>query len=123
MLGETLPKLGQVMSGLASAAPRITDANPSIRAERLSPPTRSGRMSPVARTRDVHRIALEMLTPKRAAAWRRDSPASTTANTRLRRSTDSGFVMPAGLLTSRHLESDSRSRVNPTATLQAGKTL
>ena len=90
-------------SGLASTAPRISGANASIRADRLSPPTRSGRMSPVFRTRDVQRIALEMLTPKRAAACRRDRPPSTAATTRLRRSTDKAVVMAASLLTSSHL--------------------
>ena len=69
----------RVMSGLAFTASRITGANPSFPTERLSPPTRSGRISPVVRTRDVQRIALEMLTPTRAAAWRRDSPPSTAA--------------------------------------------
>jgi hypothetical protein len=52
------------------------------------------------------RIALEALTPNRAAATRQDAPAATAATTRSRRSTDSALDMPVGLLADRQLESD-----------------
>ncbi len=59
------------------------------------------RTSPRSRHARTQRIALETLTPKPAAACRRDVPASTAATTRTRRSSERLFPMHAGLL-SRH---------------------
>ena len=112
MPGEKLPQLGQGDVRLGVHSPQDHWREPLDPRRALVAPDPQRPISPVARTRDVQRIALEMLTPNRAAAWRRESPASTAATARLRRSTDSGF-MPTGLLTSSHLESDSRPRVNP----------
>jgi hypothetical protein len=52
---------------------------------------------PASRDRARQRIALEALTPKRAAAARQDAPAAIAATTRSRRSTDSAFDMPIAL--------------------------
>ncbi|ATR19283.1 hypothetical protein CTJ15_02670 (plasmid) [Roseomonas sp. FDAARGOS_362] len=46
----------------------------------------------------AQRIALDALTPKRAAAARQDAPAAIAATTRSRRSTDSAFDMPLASL-------------------------
>jgi hypothetical protein len=43
-------------------------------------------------------MALDTLTPKRAAAARRDAPSSTARITRMRKSSDSETPMHAGLL-------------------------
>lgn len=61
---------------------------------------------PVSRSIAHQRIALEMLTPNRAAADRRDDPAATAATTRSLRSTDSALDMPVGLPADRQFESD-----------------
>jgi hypothetical protein len=50
-------------------------------------------------------MALDALTPNRAAAARHEAPAATARTTRSRRSTDSAFDMPASLPTGRQLES------------------
>jgi hypothetical protein len=86
-----------VMSGFLSNAPRMTAACASTRAERRSPPWGLGLASPASLDRPCQRIALEALTPNRAAAWRHDAPPSTAAITRLRRSTDNALVMHVGL--------------------------
>ena len=53
------------------------------------------------------RMALDALTPKRAAADRQVAPSNTTRTTRSRRSADSALDIPAGLPTDRQLESHS----------------
>ena len=68
----------------------------SVRCESRSPPCRFGQASPPARRSAWQRIALDALTPNRAAAWRHDSPASTVARTRERRSKDSDLGMRLG---------------------------
>lgn len=87
-----------VMSGFRSFRPRISAACASIRLDSRSPPNGPGAMVPLSRSRAHQRIALGMLTPNRAAAHRRDDPAATAATTRSRKSTDSAFDMPIGLL-------------------------
>jgi hypothetical protein len=52
----------------------------------------------VVRHARTQRIALETATPNRSAAARRDIPASTAMINRIRRSSDNGFAMHAGLL-------------------------
>jgi hypothetical protein len=52
-------------------------------------------------------MALDALTPNRAAAARHEAPAATARTTRSRRSTDSALDIPAGLPTGRQLESHS----------------
>ena len=84
-----------VMSGVLAQASRISAAYASIRPERRSPPCRLGAASPSLRKRACQRIALEALTPNRAAAWRHDAPSSIAAITRLRRSIDSALAMHA----------------------------
>ena len=66
-----------------------------MRVERRSPPSGPGATEPASRAIAAQRIALEALTPKRAAAARRDAPAATAATTLSRRSTDSALDMPA----------------------------
>jgi hypothetical protein len=78
--------------------PRISGACASILAERKSPPRGFGATPPELRASSTQRTALDILTPKRAAAARRDSPSETAATTRSRKSTDNAFAMHAGLL-------------------------
>jgi hypothetical protein len=56
-----------------------------------------GATAPVSRASARQRIALDALTPKRAAARRHDIPPSTAAITRSRKSADGAFAMPVGL--------------------------
>jgi hypothetical protein len=112
-----------VMSGVASISLRIIGAQASIRADRRSPPCCRGRASPCRRRRAFQRIALDTLTPKRAAAARHDIPPSTAANTRVLRSIDSAFAMPAGLHSGRQFESDHRRVGESSANLSARKPL
>src|SRR5580704_3339840 len=87
-----------VMSGFSSTQPRIREASTSIRADRRSPPCGFDLASPVSRSKAHQRIALEALTPNRAAASRRDMPSLTAAITRSRRSIERALAMHAGLL-------------------------
>jgi hypothetical protein len=87
-----------VMSGVRSSRPRISGACASIRPKRRSPPSGPGATEPAEHFKDAQRMALEIPTPKRAAAARHDDPASIAATTRSRRSTDSAFDMPVGSL-------------------------
>ncbi len=70
---------------------------------RLDPPRtpipaqRLGATEPVVRSSAHQRIALDALTPNRAAAARHDDPAATASTTLSRRSTDSALDMPVGL--------------------------
>jgi hypothetical protein len=91
-----------VMSDFRSTTRRMSAACASMRAERRSPPSGPGATEPASRTSAAQRIALDALTPKRAAAARHDAPAATAATTRSRRSTDSAFDMPTSLLASGH---------------------
>ncbi len=75
---------------------------PLIRPDRRSPPNGPGATVPICRAKVHERIALDTLTPKRAAAARRDEPAATAATTRSRRSTDSARDMLTSLLASKH---------------------
>jgi hypothetical protein len=68
-------KSASVMSDFLSRAPRITMAWASIRAERRSPPCCLGLASPTSFESACQRIALDALTPNRAAAWRHDAGA------------------------------------------------
>jgi len=92
----------------------------SIRADRRSPPIGLARASPLSRHARSHRIALEALTPNRAAAACRDAPASTAPITRLRKSLDRYMTMQAGLRSSPHLESRIRDPGNPPRIDQIG---
>jgi len=56
-----------------------------------------GATEPVSRSSAHQRIALDALTPKRAAAVRHDYPAATAATTLSRRSAGSALDMPVGL--------------------------
>src|SRR4051794_29294290 len=85
------------MSGVSSMSARISAACASMRPERRSPPSALGRASPCVRSKARQRIALDALTPNRSAAWRQDNPVPIAASTRVRRSSDSAFDMPAGL--------------------------
>jgi hypothetical protein len=49
------------------------------------------------RSRAHQRMALDALTPKRAAADRQDAPSNTARTTRSQRSTNSALDIPAGL--------------------------
>src|SRR3954468_12687039 len=88
---------GRVMSGTSAKAAWIRSAWASVRCESRSPPCGLGRASPPARRIPCQRIALDALTPNRAAAWRHDKPASIAARTRERRSKDSALGIQAGL--------------------------
>jgi hypothetical protein len=59
---------GRVMSGASASAAWISSAWASVRRESRSPPCGLGRASPPARRIPCQRIALEALTPNRAAA-------------------------------------------------------
>jgi hypothetical protein len=59
---------GRVMSGTSASAAWIRSAWASVRCESRSPPCGFGRASPPARRIPCQRIALEALTPNRAAA-------------------------------------------------------
>jgi transposase InsO family protein len=83
-----------VMSDFCARRPRISAAWASMCEERRSPPSGPGATDPASRDRARQRIALETLTPKRAAAARQDAPAAIAATTRSCRSTDSAFDMP-----------------------------
>jgi hypothetical protein len=72
-----------------------------------------GAASPVVLESPCHRIALDALTPKRAAAWRHDAPSAMAPITRLRRSIDSDLLMLASLLAGTLLESDPKPLGNP----------
>jgi hypothetical protein len=95
MPGKLVPQVASVMSDFLSKAPRIAAACASILPERRSPPCRLGIASPATLDSACQRIALEALTPNRAAACRHDEPSSTAAITRLRRSTDNALAMHA----------------------------
>src|SRR5215203_2993835 len=84
---------GRVMSGTSAKAAWIRSAWASVRCESRSPPCGLGRASPPARRIPRQRMALEALTPNRAAAWRHDRPSSMAARTRERRSKDSALGM------------------------------
>ena len=99
-------------SGVSARRPRISGAWASTRRDRRSPPSGPGRMSP-CRSSARHRLTLAALTPKRAAASRCVAPSETAATTRVRRSTESAFDMPAGLPSGRQLESEPKSKGNP----------
>src|SRR3712207_7966564 len=58
----------RVMSDVRATRPRISEACASIRSERRSPPSALGATEPVSRSRAHQRIALDALTPNRAAA-------------------------------------------------------
>jgi len=73
---------GKVMSGTSASAARIRSAWASVRRESRSPPCGLGRASPPARRIPCQRMALDALTPNRAAAWRQDKPASMADRTR-----------------------------------------
>src|SRR3954467_957388 len=88
---------GRVMSGASSSTAWMRSAWASVRCESRSPPCGLGRASPPDRRIPCQRIALEALTPNRAAAWRHDRPASMAARTRERRSKDSAWGIQAGL--------------------------
>src|SRR5215210_7165018 len=88
---------GRVMSGTSASAAWIRSAWASVRCESRSPPCGLGRASPPARRIPCQRMALEALTPNRAAAWRHDRPASMAARTRERRSKESALGIQAGL--------------------------
>ena len=68
-----------------------------MRAERRSPPSGPGANDPLCRAMPLQRIALEALTPNRAAAARQDAPAATAATTLSRKSTDSALDKGAGV--------------------------
>src|SRR4051812_39400123 len=104
---------GRVISGTSAKAAWIRSACASVRRESRSPPCGLGRASPPARRRACQRIALDALTPNRAAAWRHDRPSSMAARTRERRSKDSALGMEAGLLASLCPESDQPLFVKP----------
>ncbi len=93
-----------VMSTCASIAPRMTSPCASMRCERRSPPLGFAAVAPVSRHARSQRTAVATATPKRAAAALRDSPPSTAAITRTRRSSDKVFAMQAGPLASSHGE-------------------
>jgi len=59
---------GRVMSGTAASAAWIRSAWASVRCESRSPPCGLGRASPPARRIPCQRMALDALTPNRAAA-------------------------------------------------------
>src|SRR5215207_972804 len=84
---------GRVMSGTSASAAWISSAWASVRCERRSPPCGLGRASPPARRIPCQRMALDALTPNRAAACRHDRPSSMAARTRERRSKDSALGM------------------------------
>ena len=86
-----------VTSGAAATSARMKSACASMRFDLRSPPCLAGARLPEASRRRHQRITLAALTPKRAAACRRDKPPSTTATARSRRSTDNGWAMHAGL--------------------------
>src|SRR4051794_4350896 len=88
---------GRVRSGTAASAAWIRSACPSFRRESRSPPCGLGRASPPARRIPCQQMALDALTPNRAAAWRHDRPASMAARTRERRSKESALGIQAGL--------------------------
>ena len=104
----------RVMSGVAAIRPRIRSACASILPERRSPPCGFGFGVPCCATSCCQRIALDALTPNRAAACLRDRPPATAATTLSRRSTDNARrhpcqpPPPAGIR-----ESENRSRGNP----------
>src|SRR5215217_2848442 len=84
---------GRVMSGTSASAAWIRSAWASVRCEKRSPPCGLGRASPPARRIACQRMALDALTPNRAAACRHDRPASMAARTRERGSKDSALGM------------------------------
>src|SRR5215216_8169697 len=88
---------GRVMSATSVRAAWIRSAWASVRRESRSPPCGLGRASPPARRIACQRMALDALTPNRAAACRHDRPSSMAARTRERRSKDSGLGIQAGL--------------------------
>src|SRR3954453_2352731 len=88
---------GRVRSGTAASAAWIRSAWASVRPESRSPPCGFGRGSPPARRIPCQRMALDALTPNRAAAWRHDRPSSMAARTRERRPKESALGMSAGL--------------------------
>jgi hypothetical protein len=99
----SLPRISfSVMSEVWFTSCRISAACASMRADRRSPPSGPGATEPAFRASATQRIALEALTPKRAAAARHDAPEATAATTRSRRSTESAFDMLTGLLASEH---------------------
>ncbi len=83
------------MSTRASIASRITAPNASIRAECLSPPRGLEAVVPASRQARNQRTAVATPIPKRAAAAWRDSPPSTAAITRTRKSSDKDFPIVA----------------------------
>ena len=89
-------------------------------ADRRSPPSALGRGAPCSRSRARQRLTLAALTPNRAAASRCVAPACTAARTRVRRSRDSAFDMPAGLPAGRQSESKPDRFGNPPLILQFG---
>src|SRR5215475_13153028 len=69
-----------------------------MRCERWSPPTRLALVAPLSRHSLTKRTALETEIPNRSAAARRDIPPSTARTTLIRKSSDKGLAMRAGLL-------------------------
>jgi hypothetical protein len=102
-----------VMSGVSASAAWIRAACASIRAERRSPPCLRGAADPRCSKRCRQRIALDTLTPNRAAAARHDRPSSTAAKTRSRKSIDKARPIPADLLIGNQDESENNALGNP----------
>jgi hypothetical protein len=70
-----------------------------MRLDPIGPPVAALRCDAVRPiSRQSRRMVLETLTPKRTAARRRDAPSSTARITRMRKSSDNGTPMHAGLL-------------------------
>jgi hypothetical protein len=97
LLGQFRRSSSIAMSGAAFSMARIVSLCISIRPDLRSPPSAFGRASPCCRSRFRHRLTLAALTPNRSPASRCDAPALTAARTRVRRSSERGLDMPAGL--------------------------
>jgi hypothetical protein len=82
-----------VMSGAASTQPISAALNGASLPLPGRRPRRPGAADPVARTRPNNLIAQLALTPNRAAAARRDDPASIAATSRVRKSIEIIFAM------------------------------
>jgi hypothetical protein len=71
-----------VVSGCCTTTPRMKAASASMRRDLRSPPWFLGTRARPERTCATQRIALDALTPNRAAAWRHDLPLATASTTR-----------------------------------------
>ena len=113
---------GRVPAGVCPLGTQSSPACASIRAEGRSRRWGLARTSPGVFQLRAQRIALDTLTPKRAAACRREAPASTASTTRTRRSSERLFPIHTGLLhSSQHVESEIDRFGNPLRFNQFGK--